>query len=372
MAIWPRPRPIAEPPPLEVASAASFPARGSRARGVGPALSILLALGLSACYAGRFDGCAAITVFPPWAWLVPGLGLAAGGLRRRGNRRVATVASGWILFLLIFAEEPWSLLRLAVPYGSTWRGEAGVEGEALRVVSLNCDIGNPAAAEEVRGVDPDVILLQESPGAEAIRALAGRTFGAEAGIVVGVDASLIVRGRAVPASLSSSQQAMFVQTRVRLRSGTEIEVICARLVPAVFRLDLWSPDCWHEQAENRRRRREQLRQIALEIDLIPEDTPIILGGDFNAPQGDAVFRVLKPRLHDAFEEAGRGWGNTILNDLPFSRIDQVWASGTIRARRVIARRTIHSDHRMVVCDLAISRAPKPLELVPGRKSGPLP
>ncbi len=81
---------------------------------------------------------------------------------------------------------------------------------------------------------------------------------------------------------------------------------------------------------------------------------MIIGGDFNAPQGDAVFRLLGPRLHDTFPEGGRGWGNTITNGFPFLRIDQVWASGSIRADRVIARRTRHSDHRIVVCDLVIA------------------
>ena len=126
-----------------------------------------------------------------------------------------------------------------------------------------------------------------------------------------------------------------------------------RLVPAVFRLDLWSPDCWREQAENRRKRRGQVQALALRVAAIPEGIAVILGGDFNAPQGDAVFRELRPRLHDTFPEGGRGWGNTIVNDLPCLRIDQVWASGPLRAANVVARRTRGSDHRIVICDLAI-------------------
>ena len=57
---------------------------------------------------------------------------------------------------------------------------------------------------------------------------------------------------------------------------------------------------------------------------------MILGGDFNAPQGDAAFRPLAPRLRDAFRDGGQGWGNTITNDTPFLRIDQVWVSDEIR------------------------------------------
>ena len=145
-----------------------------------------------------------------------------------------------------------------------------------------------------------------------------------------------------------------MQARVRLASGTEVEVFSIRLVPAVFRLDLWSPECWREQSRNRRKRRDQLRTIAKRIESLPADLPVIVGGDFNAPQGDAVFRSLKPRLRDAFREGGHGWGDTVINELPFIRIDQVWVSGAFRVVNVVARGTRHSDHRMVVCDLTIS------------------
>ena len=68
-----------------------------------------------------------------------------------------------------------------------------------------------------------------------------------------------------------------------------------------------------------------------------------------------MFRSLTPRLRDPFREAGRGWGDTITNDLPFLRIDQVWVSREFRPVSVVARRTRRSDHRMVVCDLTVSR-----------------
>ena len=40
-----------------------------------------------------------------------------------------------------------------------------------------------------------------------------------------------------------------------------------------------------------------------------------------------------------------------LSDIPLLRIDQIWTSDHFRAVRVRARKTEHSDHRMVVCDL---------------------
>ena len=65
--------------------------------------------------------------------------------------------------------------------------------------------------------------------------------------------------------------------------------------------------------------------------------------------------VLTPRMHDTFREGGRGWGDTVINEFPFLRIDQVWVSGAFQAVNVVARKTRRSDHRMVVCDLTTLR-----------------
>ena len=69
--------------------------------------------------------------------------------------------------------------------------------------------------------------------------------------------------------------------------------------------------------------------------------------------GDAVYRLLAPRLRDAFAEAGVGWGNTITNDFPFARIDQIWIDPHWRPRAVQAQRSAHSDHRIVIADLTL-------------------
>ena len=119
-----------------------------------------------------------------------------------------------------------------------------------------------------------------------------------------------------------------------------------------MRIDLWSPDCWREQTANRQRRRRQLETIVSAIEGGTSSSPLIIGGDFNAPPGDAVFDSLPPTLHDAFGEAGRGWGNTIINSAPFLRIDQIWLSPQFRATNCYSQKTVHSDHRMVVCDIA--------------------
>jgi endonuclease/exonuclease/phosphatase (EEP) superfamily protein YafD len=80
---------------------------------------------------------------------------------------------------------------------------------------------------------------------------------------------------------------------------------------------------------------------------------VIIGGDFNAPPNDGSLVTLKHRLHDTFRDAGRGWGNTGTNRFPLFRVDQILVGEGLRAESVCARRTIHSDHRLVVCDLTL-------------------
>jgi hypothetical protein len=72
----------------------------------------------------------------------------------------------------------------------------------------------------------DIVLLQESLGPGATKALGKKLFGVDAGILTGVDAPLIVRGRVIPAERAPDLRSYFVQARVVLRTGTEVEVIC--------------------------------------------------------------------------------------------------------------------------------------------------
>ena len=79
--------------------------------------------------------------------------------------------------------------------------------------------------------------------------------------------------------------------------------------------------------------------------------PAIVGGDFNAPAGDAVFDLLKDAgFRDAFAEAGSGWPDTYPNAAPMLRIDHLWVNSPVRPVRAAAVKTVYSDHRMVVCD----------------------
>ncbi len=317
-------------------------------------LSILPCAALSFIYWFRPDSFAAITVWPAWIWALAGLFPLLFCIRRKNNRLIAAAAAVWLVYLAVLAEEPRSLLRFNRFDSQEWSGAR--TARRLRVVSLNCAGGSVEAMREVAAYKPDIVLLQESPPSKDVEAFARALYGTEGEALPGLDASLIAHGRLVPAALPRTDSAYFVQARVKLMNGLDIEVISARLMPAVFREDLWSPDCWRVHTENRRARREQLRAVADRVAKLPSGMPVLVGGDFNAPQDDAIFDLFRPHLSDSFKIGGSGWGNTIINEIPALRIDQIWTSAQLRPVAVVARRTINSDHRMVIAEFIAETA----------------
>ena len=247
------------------------------------------------------------------------------------------------------------MMRLASSPSSSWEA-ARRRGDAVRVVSINCAAGDKRAAAEVIPYHPDIVLLQETLERQETVELARRLFGKDAGIARGVDTDIIARGRVRAVPLKGLVPFAFIQAHVRLTSGMSAEVFSVHFQPPVVRFDIWSPACWRDHAEKREVHREQARELAQEIASIPVTRPVIVGGDFNVPGGDGAVRAFAPRLRDTFKQGGRGWGDTVLNDMSVLRFDQIWASEQFRAANVVARMTKHSDHRMVIADLVLQQA----------------
>jgi endonuclease/exonuclease/phosphatase family metal-dependent hydrolase len=315
-------------------------------------LSAILCLFLYFCFYLRPDFFAAITMIPVWAWCAVGILLAVLGFQKASKRLVIILLAIWIIFLLVFAEEPWSLLHSSRASSAAF-DTARQRGGVLRVVSLNCRNGNVAAAEEVQQYDPDIVLLQETPRPREVKALAKELYGDEAGTACGRDASLIVHGAILDSPRPESTH--YVQARVLLHNGLELEVVSVHLLSPVTKHGFLSDDTFMEMVRNRVSRRDELTIIANQLGAVPRSLPMIVGGDFNAPAGDAIFRLLSPALHDTFKEAGSGWGNTFSNNHPIQRIDQVWVNRRFKTMNVSARKTINSDHRLVVCDLMLAK-----------------
>lgn len=307
-------------------------------------VSALFVVFVTACYWWRFDACTVVTLFPPWCWAAAGLYLTWLASSRRHWIATGSLALFWLVFLVTCADSPASLIRGLLPQPS--------RDGTLRVVSLNC-ASSTAAAQEIIPLDPDIVLVQESPTDAALEALADDLYGPGAHLVLGVDASIVARGDVTVVEVPAEFRENFVHARVEM-DGQTINVISLRLYPCPVRLDLWSPDCWRSYQWNRETRRRQLSKIARYVQTLPTDIPLIVGGDFNCPPGDAVLRPFKPRLADAFPIAGRGWGATIIEIFgwPLIRIDQIWTSGELRATNAFAETAHFSDHEMAVAEFA--------------------
>lgn len=148
------------------------------------------------------------------------------------------------------------------------------------------------------------------------------------------------------------------QASVDLSAGLNIKIFSLRLLTPPVRFDFWSPLFWNEYMANRLAHRDEIKQVMAYSGSFSPQTNVILGGDLNAPAYDAVFRAFKPRLRDAFKDAGIGLGNTMTNDFPLVRIDHIWVSEHFRPVSVIVRKTQYSDHRMVIADLTMNTPTK--------------
>ncbi len=311
---------------------------------------------MTLCFAVTFvfwtqpDALAAVLVLPRWLWIFPGVLLAAAGWTCERKRFVIAALGLWFLYTVFFMQEWHSVFR----FGAHSIQAAAANGKTVRVISLNCAGGNEKAAQEVAAYHPDIVLFEETPLRPIVRRIAPQILGPDAENLSGSDVSIVTNGKLTPVPMENAESAPFSHARIQLVSGLEVEVFAVRLHPYGIRADVWSPDCWREQTQNRRLQRQQFQWLAREVEKVPTDVPIILGGDFNLPAGDKLFRILDGRLHDTFLRAGHGWGDTLANDIPFIRIDQIWCDAHFRPVSTVVQKTVNSDHRMVVCDLLVT------------------
>ncbi len=303
------------------------------------------------CYLFKPDTCAALTFFPAWTWGLFGITLSMGCLLYKKYIHITLIIC-WLVFILIFAEEPRSLFRGLYVSNSKW--ESLPENKRITIISLNCAGGNIEAFRETLSYNPDIILLQETPSSkEEIEFCVEEMFEGDVAIAYGPDATIIVRGQLEEISLPKPQNIFMTQAQVRLESGYKLEVNCIRLKPPMIDINILSRHSWIGHKKDRELRRKQIEQIVEQINQRPGHIPVILGGDFNVPADDGCLRALKPFLSDTFSQGGIGWGHTALNSVPLFRVDQIWASRDFKPVSVFARKAKHSDHRMVICYLEI-------------------
>ena len=192
-----------------------------------------------------------------------------------------------------------------------------------------------------------MIFLQEPPPRLDVEDLVRDLYGSEGDFLYDLDTAILVRGTLEEVGRNGSR--MFYSHAVAvLQGGDPVHLVSLRLATGHVQVNIGNLDCWDTHRRHRRRQMAQLREIAAAL---PPDASQMVAGDFNAPQGDKIFSLLGPRMSDAFAAAGKGLGNTILNDRPVLRIDQIWVSDDFAVLQAFARASSVADHRLVVADV---------------------
>ena len=313
-------------------------------------------------YARRWDHAAAFTVFPFWAWGLLGLGMSLLGWLVGRKRFALGIVFLWLVSIFIGSDETRPLLRFhrQQPLIGLPADENG--HRLLRVVTLNCRHMNPIAAEEVIPWSPDIVLLQEAPSNFSLREMARKLYPdgkPETHVVGGWECAVLTRGTiqgyvTTPAMLRVPNLSV-LPVKIAL-DGQTIHAVSVHLQGAVTSISLHRPSTWELHYRNRLSRRAEMVDVRhyLEALQVWQSAPVVIGGDFNAPAGDAVFRELEPDFTDAFAAVGTGWGNTFLNTSPLLRIDHLYSNAPLQAIRSRTVESINSDHRMVVADFLVT------------------
>jgi endonuclease/exonuclease/phosphatase (EEP) superfamily protein YafD len=272
-----------------------------------------------------------ISVAPPVVW---GVLLLPSVVRLRS----------WLLF---------SFLVSFVALASEWpqMGAKATPSETIRVVTWNIGAGNKGWAEAVMKLEPDIVLAQESMKPVAV-ADGFHWYGAlDPGTLSRFPAERLPTERVGP---WTDPQLLLMEIQ-----GRKVLVANVRLMLPSVVIQLVDP-LEENPLENYRARTAQYEKLAKLLQSTAERTgatAILLAGDFNIPAQMPSLDPIRGFLHDAWRMSGSGWGATVPEFLPLTRVDQLWLSREIEPVSVRVVRIEGSDHRAVVADLRFREAP---------------
>ena len=308
-------------------------------------------------YARRWDKLAALTVFPFWAWGLLGIGMAGFAWLLTRQRFALGVAGLWLVTLFGFSDETRHLLRSWKPQPEVGTPAPTPEGRQVRrVITFNCKAGyfNPQAAREVIAWEPDVVLLQESTQPGVLLQVARDLYGGNPmeHAVGSWECGIITRGRILRSVTGNLPRSL--SATIQFDDGTVLEAASVHLRGAETDVRLYKREALFKHAVNRLERRADLQKLLTLQTLMNGQRAALIGGDFNAPAGDAIFRLLKSAgFADAMAAVGSGWPDTFPNAAPMLRIDHLWNNAQLVPVRGRVVKSVHSDHRMVICDYLV-------------------
>ena len=310
------------------------------------ALSVLNAIGPEQTWFGSLN-----LYLPQWIWLLPGIPLLLLTLLIAWRR-------AWIP-LLCLLWVAWPIMGYCPRLTAPARHTGGLH---LRVMTYNVKGGQrdlDAVMEDIKAFHPDVIQTQDS---ESV--LNGPLSRALTGWYVCNVGQYITLSR-YPLNAAFRPDISFPNSnhhclRVKLTVGDRsITLYNVHLLSP--RDGLVSVRHLHVSGikENTRERLVEAERLA--EDLRPEQGPLILTGDLNAPVQSLVCRKLFDLgLRDAFSEAGQGYGYsygqyTRLGQ-PYVRIDHIMVSAPWQVEACWTGNTLGSDHIPVIADLFLPAA----------------
>jgi endonuclease/exonuclease/phosphatase (EEP) superfamily protein YafD len=315
--------------------------------------SLLLHLFTVYCFAQQPDRFTAFTIMPIWLW--GGIGLLFSIFAFYVLRAsLSLIVTGiWALTLLVGADEARVITNLGKVTPLPGPAAPFHGKSVIRVITLNCaffSYGN--AATDLAAWKPDIVLLQDIYPYQ-VSQIANVLYGGRGDYRTHQTNGLVTRWRIQREIRNPTQRSQ--QLTLLLPNRLEIEIVNVHLPTATTDLRLWKKSAWVEHRNNRLFRENELTLIQRVLDQTTHmpDTPVIFGGDFNAPATDVVHRQLTRDFQDSFATAGIGWGDTYQRRLPVLRIDYLYATHhffPVRSRAVTTR---NSDHRMVVTDFQL-------------------
>lgn len=306
-------------------------------------------------YVRQPDMFAAFTLFPIWVWGAVGLTMSCSAflfLRAPLSLLATTI---WALTILLMADEARSLGRIGAeaPEPGTPRAYGG--RQVLRVATINWS-GSPGNfSPAIIQYQPDVVFIQEIPHPYRLRQLNDVLFEGKGDYRYDAVKRCGVVVRGTIERQIRSQEYRSQHLTVMLPSTRRIELVNLHLQAAATDMRLWRRDCWRVHRINRKLRRGEL---LFALSVLKQHSPFpsrptIMAGDFNAPAGDSIYRMLETDFVDAFGMSGVGWGNTYHRRLPILRLDHIYANDAFVPVRSSVVSIPESDHRMVVADLIL-------------------